>query len=83
MRVKMITTAAGPDGVFLAGQVVDIEEKLAKAFIAGGYAKTVEKVERSVVESASIEAPEKAVLPNAKRKKVKQHGAGTGNSSDS
>lgn len=68
MRVKMLTTAAGPEGVFPAGQVVDVDEKLAKAFIAGGYAEVVDK---PIVESAVIEPPEKAVLPAAKRKRVK------------
>ncbi len=69
MRVRMLATAAGPGGVFLAGQVVDIDPKLAKAFIAGGYAEAVDKP--TAPESAAIEAPEKAVLPAAKRKAVK------------
>lgn len=69
MHVKMLTTAAGPDGVFPAGQVADIDEKLAKAFVAGGYAEAVDKPKTP--ESAAIEPPEKAVLPTAKRKAVK------------
>jgi len=69
MRVKMLTTAASPDGVFLAGQVVDVDEKLAKAFITGGYAEAVDKPKTP--ETAAIEPPEKAVLPAAKRKAVK------------
>ncbi|MBC7193871.1 hypothetical protein [Marinobacter sp.] len=74
MRIKMLTTAASPDGVFLAGQVVDVTPKLAKAFVAGGYALAVE--------SAAIEQPEKAVLAQAKPKKVKQNGAEARDSSD-
>lgn len=69
MRVKMLTTAAGPDGVFLAGQVVDVKDELGKAFVAGGYAEAVDKLRP--VESAAIEPPEKAVLQTAKRKAVK------------
>jgi len=64
----MLTTAAGPDGVFPAGAVVDVDERLAKAFITGGYADAVEE---PVVESAAIEPPEKAIIPIAKRKAVK------------
>ncbi len=72
MRVKMLATAAGPNGVFPAGQVVDVDEILAKAFIAGGYAESVDKAtDKPGPESAAIEPPEKAVLPAPKRKKVK------------
>lgn len=69
MRVKMLATAAGPAGVFLAGQVVDVDEKLAKVFVAGGFAESVDKP--MAPESAAIETPKKAVLSAAKRKKVK------------
>lgn len=69
MRVKMLTTAAGPDGVFLAGQVVDVDDRLAKAFIAGGYAEYLEEPKQ--VESTTLEAPEKAVMPTPRRRKAR------------
>jgi len=69
MRVKMLTTAANPDGVWPAGQVVDVPIGVGQALIDGGYAQVVD--EAKVIESAAIEPPEKAVLPTAKRKKVK------------
>lgn len=68
MRVRMLATAAGPSGVFPAGLVVDIDEELASAFVSGGYA---EAVYQPITETATIEPPEKAVLPTPKRKKVK------------
>lgn len=38
MKLKMITTMAGPDGCVNAGDVADIDPTLADALIAGGYA---------------------------------------------
>jgi hypothetical protein len=69
MRIKMLTTAAGPDGVYLAGQVVNVYDKLAEAFIAGGYAKKIE--EHKQTETATLEAPKKAVMTEPKRRKAK------------
>lgn len=37
----MNTTAAGPEGTFLAGQVVSVDAATAAAWIAGGYASPV------------------------------------------
>ena len=69
MRIKMLTTAAGPDGVYLAGQVVNVNDKLAEAFIAGGYAERLETSKQ--VESATLETPKKAVMTEPKRRKAK------------
>ena len=38
MKIKMKAIAAGPDGVFNLGNVYDLPEKQAQAFIAGKYA---------------------------------------------
>lgn len=39
--IRMNTTAAGPEGTFLAGQVVSVDAATAAAWIAGGYASPV------------------------------------------
>lgn len=39
--IRMNTTAAGPEGTFLAGQVVSVDVATADAWIAGGYANPV------------------------------------------
>lgn len=41
MRVRMLTTAAGPDGVLLAGSTVDLPDDQALSFLRGGYAEAV------------------------------------------
>lgn len=43
MKVKMLTTSAGPDGIRMAGQVVEVDKEEAKALIDGGYAEAVEE----------------------------------------
>lgn len=42
MIIRMNTTAAGPDGVFVAGVEYDMDEKKAKQLIKGNYAVAVE-----------------------------------------
>ena len=41
MKIKMNVTAAGPKGVYPEGQVVDVDDEDAEAFIEGGYAEEV------------------------------------------
>ncbi len=36
--VRMVTTAAGPGGTYLAGSIAVVEDAVAAAWIAGGYA---------------------------------------------
>ncbi|MGH7243605.1 MAG: hypothetical protein ACREJD_09335 [Phycisphaerales bacterium] len=38
VRVRMVKTAAGPRGTFMAGQSYTLDEKTAKAFLADGAA---------------------------------------------
>jgi hypothetical protein len=45
MKIKMKTTSAGPDGIRMAGQIVDTDLKEAKELIDGGYAEAVEEPE--------------------------------------
>ena len=74
MRVKMLVTITTRDGVFLAGRVVDVEERLAKIFVERGYAEIVGEAVN--IESTAIEPPERTVGPVARRRVVKQHGLG-------
>jgi hypothetical protein len=53
----MITTAAGPQGVFHAGTTVDVPERLARAWVAGHAAVPVE--------TAMFHPAEATVLPRA------------------
>lgn len=65
MRIRMITTAAGPAGTFLAGQVADVDPKLGEAWVAGGFAvpegAPASPAEDQEIETAAVEAPEAAV----------------------
>ena len=42
MLIRMRTTAAGPTGVVLAGQLADVPADQAKALIDAGYAQAAE-----------------------------------------
>ena len=44
MLVRMVKTAAGPDGVYSAGEVWQVSDALASGMIAGGYATAVDAV---------------------------------------
>lgn len=41
--IRMLTLAAGPDGILQAGAVVDVPAAQADAFIAGRYAEEVKR----------------------------------------
>lgn len=73
MRVKMITLAAEPGGVYRPGQIVDLDDGTARAFIAGGYAKAVPVGSPSAPqpEAAAIEPAEAAMKPAGKRRKAR------------
>jgi len=49
-RMRMRKTAAGPEGVFAAGDIVYVPDDLAKTYIDGGYAEyaTLARPERAV-----------------------------------
>ena len=42
MKIKMLTLAAGPEGVTLPGSIVDIDEAAARQLIRGCYAIAME-----------------------------------------
>lgn len=43
MKVKMLTTQAGPKGVFLRGAIRDLSVDEAKELVERGYAEALEK----------------------------------------
>lgn len=61
MKIRMRTTAAGPDGVLTAGQVYSLEGAQAEALVEGGYAEAVEPVEakasKKVVKKEEVPPP--------------------------
>ncbi len=61
MKVRLISTMAGPAGAFQAGQVVEFSDKQARELIAGGYAVAYEPVE-----AAAEQQPETATRPAPK-----------------
>ncbi|MGE5553302.1 MAG: hypothetical protein ACM3XZ_05185 [Betaproteobacteria bacterium] len=50
MRVRMKTVGAGPQGVWAAGQVVDVDATTAQKLIEGRFADAVDPVEGPVSE---------------------------------
>lgn len=66
MRVRMLTTMAGPAGVFQPNEIADFDRALALTLIEGGYAERVE--------SATVAAPETAVRPEPKPRTLEPAG---------
>lgn len=62
MKVKMVTLAAGPEGMLRPGAEIDLPQEKAMALIEGGYAVPVHVVR----ETATVEPPEQAVEPESK-----------------
>ena len=72
MRVTMLATAAGPDGVYLSGQSYDLDDALADVLVRGGYAIPQPGVQQAGprAEVATIVPPETAdARPHAKPRK--------------
>lgn len=67
VKVIMLTTAAGPAGVFPAGSPAEVEQALAEAWVAGGFARYADAPAAPAAaatppaESAEVAAPEQAV----------------------
>lgn len=57
MMIRMLTTAAGANGLLLAGQVVEVDDATAVAWLNAGYAEAVKRT----VESAVVAPKEQAV----------------------
>lgn len=65
MKIRMKTTAAGPDYNYQPGQEVDVPKALALKWIEQGNAEPL----GTVKETAAVEAPEQAVTPKTTRKR--------------
>ena len=59
MKIRMITLAAGPCGVFSPGKVYTVADAMGKAFVEGGYAKRLDASVEVVRES--IPWPERSI----------------------
>ena len=66
VRVNMLTTSAGPKGVWPAGSVCHLPQGEAENLVRGGFAKYLDN---PPPEKATIEPQERAVLPRPKGKK--------------
>lgn len=51
MKVKMVSTAAGPDGVFLAGRDYEVSAKQGKELCSGGYATPIAQKQAAKAET--------------------------------
>lgn len=62
MRVRMLTLAAGPMGVFPPGSVREVSESDAAALIGGGFAVPVDvpRTAAPIVETATVAPTETA-----------------------
>jgi hypothetical protein len=61
MRVRMLTTAAGPDGVYRVGEIWTVDPITASQLIAGNFAVSVDTNEApAAVETAVLSPPENA-----------------------
>jgi hypothetical protein len=43
MKIRLITTLAGPHRVLMSGSEADVDPREAKALIAGGFAEAIEQ----------------------------------------
>lgn len=81
VQVVMLTTAAGPEFVYRAGEIVEIEKDQADAWIEAGAARLAEQddlapqagrtrhIRAFVVEEETLTAPEQATGAREKGKK--------------
>ena len=61
MRIRMITTAAGPNGVWPAGSVQRVDQETGETLIRYGFAEAVDPVGRET--ATAVPAMERAVDP--------------------
>lgn len=57
MRVKLLTSMAGPDGAFAYGDVIEIDDATAGRLIESGQAEAPEGYVPPVVEDVPVEEP--------------------------
>ena len=68
MRVKLLTTMAGPDGCFGPGSTADLPEGQARALVAFGYAEPVDPMPPAPETATRPDRSEKAVAPRPRKK---------------
>jgi len=68
MRIRMLTTSAGPDGVMVAGREYEISDEQARELLPL-YAVRVDspRPKAAPVEVAAIEPQENAAIPEKRR----------------
>ena len=71
MRVRMITTMAGPSGNAGPGEIIDVARDFAYALIESGAAEQVDDgpAAPAAPETTALDTPETAVMPAAKIRK--------------
>jgi hypothetical protein len=67
MRIKLLTGRAGLDGVYQAGDVIEVPDAEGQRMVKGRHAERVEDYyevtpSRVLVEGATVRAPERATL---------------------
>lgn len=81
MRVRMLLTAAGPQGVWPAGSVREVDDALGRQMVAAREAEALEPVAPAVTEEPDpapqeadvvAEAPEMVTEPPAKVSRAKK-----------
>lgn len=72
MKIRMKTLMCGPDGNFFPDKEYNIPEKEAKSLLAGGFAMKVKQQMKTKIETATIEAPENAMLKKPKKGKKRK-----------
>jgi len=75
MKIKILTTLAGPQGVIQAGSIVLMPDRQAKELVAGKYAIEIKppRAKEPEKEAAMAEAPEIAASikkPGRRKKKA-------------
>lgn len=65
MKIRLLATMAGPGGTWNAGEIVVLDDDVARELVAAGYARPLP----AAPETAMVAPPEQAVRPAAKPKK--------------
>ncbi len=68
MRIRMLTTIAGPTLAASAGQEIEVDAETATALLDGGFAEAL----KAEAETAAVEAPEKTTAPAPKRRAARK-----------
>lgn len=69
MKIRMLSTMAGPAGVRQAGSVFEAEDEMGQQLVDGGFAVVVEAPEAA---TATVEAPEAATAPPQRRNPIRR-----------